>query len=233
MKKVAVLVGLYRAADFLLAKLKNLQSQTIFNDAQIVLLNCQNLENEKNLYSDFLESNDNVQEISYLEHVSLYSTWNDGIKVTESEYVVNANVDDMWHPEYLERLTSSLDEHRDYAVAYTNCYTTAMPNQFDYSLWQHDGQLSTKPFPQGTLGPCPVWRRCLHERFGYFQDFQIISDGIMWHKWRHGGEKFLQIDDFLVLYYQNPESLERRTCPKTKMLLRNVELSQIGVNQTG
>jgi len=230
MKKVTILVGMYKASKFLAAKLRNLEQQSIFNDVSVVLLNCQNLEHESTIYADFLARNDNVSEIVYQDHVGLYSTWNDGIKSTDTEFLVNANVDDMWHPDYLKIMVEKLNENPDYSVAYSYVNTTDIPNQFDFATAQFRGGLSRKPFPGGTMGPCPIWRRSLHDKYGLFDDFQIISDGLMWQKWRRGGEKFLQVHEPLVLYYHNPTSLERRLCPNSNLPLIEIELRKIGAH---
>jgi glycosyltransferase involved in cell wall biosynthesis len=228
MRKVAILVAMYKASRFVDAKIENLKRQTILGDCNIVFLNCQNLENERNQYRSFLGGN--ITEIVYSDHTGLYQTWNDGIKATESEYVVNANVDDMWHPEYLERLTTILDENQDHSVAYSHVKSTSQPNQFDQKEWNYKGGLSIKPFPQGTMGPCPVWRRSLHDKYGMFADTQVIGDALMWQKWRRGGEKFYQVQEPLVLYFNNPNSLERRCCPDSKLPLREVDLRNVGAH---
>lgn len=232
MAKITILVGMYKAGQFIEAKLDNLKRQSIIKDCHIVFLNCQNLDNEDTICRDFISKNDDITAtiLDYDKHVSLYTTWNDAIRTTSSEYIVNANVDDMWHESYLERLTNILDEHEDYSVAYTYVLSTSIKNQSDPSKWINQGGLSTKPFPGGTMGPCPVWRRLLHDIYGYFNNFQVISDGLMWEKWRRGGEKFYQVPEPLVLYFHNPNSLERRVCPHTGVSIATQELREIGVH---
>lgn len=231
MTKITVLVGLYKAGEFLKAKLENLKLQTAFDDMSIVLLNCQNLDGESDIYADFLAENDNVSEIRYDNHIGLYATWNHGIKQSSSEFVVNANVDDMWRADYVEKMTNVLALNKSYGVAYSYVLQSGIPNQSDPEKWEYSGGLSRQPFPGGTMGPCPVWRRSLHEKYGYFEDFQIISDAMMWQKWRRGGEKFLQVKEDLVLYYNNPKSLERRHCPHSNMPLKKAELRKIGADR--
>ena len=231
MKKITVLVGLYKADKFLEAKIENLRRQSAFDEMDVVLLNCQNLENEAEIYADFLKENENVSEILYEDHVGLYSTWNNGISQCNTEYVVNANVDDMWHPDYIKKMTNVLSLNKSYATAYSYVLQSGIPNQFDHETWQYKGGLSRQPFPGGTMGPCPVWRRSLHDKYGMFEDFQIISDAMMWQKWRRGGEKFLQVKEELVLYFNNPQSLERRHCPHSNLPLKKVELRKIGADR--
>lgn len=209
-KSVTMLVSLYEARYFLKAKIENLRQLQDFSDCWVVLLNCQNKHGEDSYYSEFLRSNHNVLEIRYDHWVSLYRAWNDGIRATRSKYIMNSNVDDMLHPEYLRACTEFLDSHPDTAVVSTRVGLTRTPNQHRPD-WTVDSDMPFYSFPLSTAGPCPMWRRELHHKYGLFcEQYQVISDGIMWDKWYAGGETFGLIDRRLALYYKNPRSLERR-----------------------
>ncbi len=227
--RVTVLTAIYRAGNYIKAKIENLLEQTIFDQVQFVLLNCQNLDDERSTYQPIL-SKPNVIEISYAQHVHLYKTWNDGITNTNSNYLCNSNVDDLWRPTYLERCCEYLDTNPDTACLSTAIGVTSIPNQINHTQWRTDqGQLPVLPFPSSTAGPCPVWRRELHDKYGLFDDrCAVIGDAIMWEKWLAGGEKFVAIPDRLVLYYASGNSLERKRDPQTKHLLRDLDLVSIG-----
>jgi len=222
MNTITILVALYKASKYLPAKLKNLQQQTLFKESTVVLLNCQNLENEVSIYADFLR-HPNVKEIRYSEHISLYLSWNDGIRNTESEFIVNANVDDQWHPEYLERSVRFLRNNPEFGVVSSGVLMTTIPNQ-EWPKWKSHDKIPFHKYPLSTAGPCPVWRRSLHDKYGYFDNYQVIGDARMWEKWDAGGEQFGLIDEDLVLYYLSPQSLERRSDPKTGALLRDIDI---------
>lgn len=194
----------------------------MFNDCWIVLLNCQNLEGESALFAEFVNQHENVIEIRYNEYIKLYSSWNDGIKNTDSEYIVNYNMDDQWHPEYLETCTKWLNENQDHAIVSSGCYVACNPNQV-WPNWKWIDKMPFYKYPLSTAGPCPVWRRVLHDKYGYFEDHYVISDAKFWEQLYTGNEKFGLIDSFMVLYYQNPESLERRCDPKTGQPLITID----------
>lgn len=223
--KVAVLIAFYKSQRYVEAKLKCIRAQTIFNDAIFVILNCQNLENEKDIYTPFENAWENVISIDYPEYTKLYPTWNDGIKATSSDYIVNFNADDQWNPQYLERCVRWLDRHDDYAVVSTEILQTTTPNQL-WPRWDHiTGKLPSHTYPFTTAGPCPVWRRSLHSKYGYFEDYYVISDARMWEKWHAGGEKFGILKEELALYYHDTNSLERRH-HESGGLLRDIDLKQ-------
>lgn len=210
---VTILVALYKAGGYLEAKLQDLQQQTHFQYCNIVLLNCQNLDDEASIYAEFVASNPNVTAIEYPEHVRLYPTWNDGIKATASNYIMNSNVDDMLHPEYVESCSNWLDTHPQFAVVSTRILLTYKSNQV-WPHWEWHGDLPFRAFPASTPGPCPMWRRELHGKYGYFSDLRVIGDADMWERFKIGDEKFGLLDRNLVLYYAHHDSLERRVDDK-------------------
>jgi len=136
---------------------------------------------------------------------------------------MNSNVDDMLHPDYVSLCTEYLDSHPDIAVVSSRVIMTDTPNQI-YPDWEWCDEMPFHAYPQSTAGPCPVWRRSLHEKYGYFDNYRVIGDARMWEKWLAGGEKFGLLDKKLVLYLRNPNSLERRRDPTTGRSLRELDL---------
>jgi hypothetical protein len=226
---VTILVALWKASRFLEAKLENLRQQTLFDRCNIVLLNCQNLENEAGIYADFLKHN-NVSEICYDTHINLYPTWNDGIKATESRFIMNSNVDDMLHPEYVRACSNWLNTNPDFACVSTGVLVTEKPNQI-HPNWEWKDRLPFHIYPLSTAGPCPMWRRSLHNKYDYFGNHRVIGDAKMWEKWLGGGEKFGLIDQNLVLYYAHSGSLERRVDGHGR-LYRDIDLEEIKNEKT-
>lgn len=221
--RIVVLISLWKSGQYLKTKLQDILQQTYFNQSAIVLLNCQNIDNESEIYSNFLQ-NKNIITIQYSSHVNLYKAWNDGIKITQSEYIMNSNVDDTLHPQYIEKCIKWLDTNTTYACVSTGVLITNTPNQL-YPNWQYNGQMPLHAYPLSTAGPCPVWRRSLHDKYGYFGDYRVIGDARMWEKWYAGGEKFGLINDSMVLYYAHSDSLERRT-DQNGNSLRNLDITE-------
>lgn len=221
--RITVLVAIYRAGRFLAAKLKTLADQTIFSECQIVLLNCQNLDSERAIYQDFVVDNHNVITIEYDNHRRLYSTWNDGIAATQSDYIINSNCDDMLHPACFEYLADALDNNPECAVAHGNSYVTDIPCQH-WPNWCWHGLIETM-YPGGTAGPCPMWRRSLHDRFGPFNDYRTIGDARMWERWTANGVRFWHVPEALTLYYHAPgHNLETRCDEATGRALRDLDI---------
>lgn len=226
-RRVTILVAMYNAGQFLQAKIDNLLRQTIFDQITIVLLNCQNKDRESQIYADFLNNHENVIEIYYENYKRLYSTWNDGIKTTSSDFICNSNVDDMLHPEYVEICSKWLDDNPEFCCVNTGILLTHESNQVYSEKWESHDKLPFHAYPASTAGPCPLWRRSLHDIYGYFDPrCATIGDAIMWEKWYAGGERFGLIRQDMVLYYIHAESLERRV--EDGISLRNSDLKRLG-----
>lgn len=235
MKKVTILIATYVSDEEMIrSKIISLLDQTILSNTNIVILNCQDFGNESMNFRPLCrghgEDGARVVEVVYHNYIKLYESWNDGIRLTESDYIVNYNMDDGWRPDFLEKCVDFLDKNPDYAVVSSRILTTNVPNQVygNHPSWSKvDGELPFLPYPESTAGPCPMWRRSLHDKYGYFDErCHSIGDAIMWEKWLAGGERFGLIDEPLTLYYRNPESLERRT--ENGISLRDRDLRIIG-----
>ena len=233
-KSITILVSMYNGGHFIRAKLENLLQQTIINDVHIVFLNCQNNHDERSVYEYLLtDSKISCNEILYKSFVGLYKSWNDGIQITNSQYICNSNIDDMWHPEYLEKCIAFLNSESRYSVVSSKILITDMANQSNHAKWSKIiGVMPFFQYPLSTAGPCPVWRRSLHDVYGYFDDCLTIGDAKMWEKWHSGQVEFGLIPDESVLYYSSQDSLERRIDKTTGRLYRDIDLDKIKTNET-
>ena len=137
---------------------------------------------------------------------------------------MNSNVDDMLHPQYVEQCSKWLRQYTEYACVSTGVLLTHKPNQV-YPAWTWSGRLPFQAYPLSTAGPCPLWRRSLHDKYGYFGDYRVIGDARMWEKWDAGGEKFGLLRREMVLYYAHHGSLERRVDDKGREL-RTLDLME-------
>ena len=60
----------------------------------------------------------------------------------------------------------------------------------------------------------PLWRKNLHDRFGYFDEsYKTASDGDFWLRCAIGGAIIEMINHPVGLYFENPEG--RSTNPET------------------
>ena len=117
----------------------------------------------------------------------LYESWNYMIKNSQSEYITNANLDDRLFPQCIEKHIKALDENPSSDLAYCENILSYEAND---SFKNYNPNTPVQLFPEGG-GPFykpnmighnyphnhPVWRRSLHDRFGYLN---WSNDGGAW-----------------------------------------------------
>ncbi len=74
-----------------------------------------------------------------------------------------------------------------------------------------------------------MWRRNLHDKYGYFDErCAIISDALLWEQWKSNDENFGLLDKEYVLYFASSNSLERRIDTITNRWVKDIDLEKIG-----
>jgi glycosyltransferase involved in cell wall biosynthesis len=224
MYKVAVLISVYEAEEYIDSKLTSVLNQTMFDTCTFLFVSCQSKRDVVSKINDFCAAYKNCKHIESREYITIYEAWNIGIENSDSQYLANYNMDDQWHPEYLSKCSKILDE-TNAAIAITEILVTDTPNQL-YPFWHHVDKIPSGLYPDFVVGPSPMWRRDLHEKYGLFENYYVISDALMWDKFHKGNEKFILVKEELVLYLRNPLSLERRHHDESGERLINVDLKK-------
>lgn len=205
--KLAVLVAVYKAKQFIDAKLKNLQKQSIFEDLDIILLNCQNIDNERKIYKKYLCNN--IREVLIEDYCTLYHSWNIGINTTKANCIINSNVDDMYHEKSCETYLNALQTHD---VAFSYYAISKMPNRWNWNGSSPKNLIQRVAWDRLFLGPSVAVKKEIFKRSDlYDPDLYAAGDCDMWGRWNKIGVTTKVIKDPLVLYYHNHASLERRT----------------------
>jgi hypothetical protein len=139
--------------------------------------------------------------------------WNRAARVARGAYLCNANTDDRHRPDALEVLADCLDENPSVGLAYADCFITREPNaQFGGAPIL--GRLAWPDFERDRLihcciiGPQPMWRRELHETFGYFDArYRVAADYEMWLRLTQRTSA-MHVDDVLGLYLFADDGVE-------------------------
>ncbi len=201
--KITVLLSIYEAGEWIKNRLDNLMSLTNLNDCEIWCVNANSPDPRDHeiplTYKD-------IKYVKLNKRLSLYSTWNYIIKNSSSDYIVNANADDIIAPDCYAILASVLDNNSDVGFAYPSWYTTDLPNQSWSSLTSvdpsgHPGHFCGDLDKSG-VGHFPMWRRSLHTELGYFdEEFKAAADADWWNRCYHVGKvKFYWVQRLLACY---------------------------------
>ena len=214
---VSAIVSVYRAERFIRGCMEDLCNQTLFvrGGLEIVVVNSNSSENEEPIIREFVYRHpDRIRYLRTGERETIYQAWNRGVTAARGRYLTNANADDRHRPDALEVMARCLDAHPDCALAYADSNVTQEENHSFVGAtivarfaWPDFDPLGL--FRVCYVGPHPMWRRSLHERYGMFDPlYHSAGDYEFWLRLVAGGERFIHIRDVLGLYLQSPGGVE-------------------------
>jgi hypothetical protein len=132
------------------------------------------------------------------------------IKASNCDYITNANCDDYTFQYTYAYMSYILDNNKDVGLVYGDEYQDR-GEPFPPPLKvrpQGDFELLKK---QCFVGPMPMWRKSLHDRFGYFSElYKVCGDYEFWLRIAAYGTKMVHLDGALGVYKNRPESAEHR-----------------------
>lgn len=218
MNKVTIISSLYKAEKYLSNFLNNIVAQSIFDQCEVYLVDGNSPEKEHEIVKPYLDKYKNIRYEKLDQDPGIYSCWNLAIEKTNSEYITNANVDDRLFPLSIEKHVRLLDSQSDIDVAYCYNVKSTTPNMHPSMLRGNEPIFTTGEFSIENMLKAnlphnhPVWRRSLHNKFGYFntEDYVSGSDWEFVLRCAVGGVKMKLIPQVLGMYYDNPEGMSTK-----------------------
>jgi len=226
--KVSAIVSAYKARDYIEGCIDDLMNQSLLPEI-IVVAQQDSYEYVTALAK--LKRNDYpyYSIISTEDIPTVYKAWNLGIKEAHGKYITNANTDDRHHPQAFAMLSDLLDVRPDIDLVYPNQYITWKNQSFEefvdefiagefdlvqgrqenapglFSWHEYDHTVLTRGC---FVGPQPMWRKRLHQRYGYFrEEFESAGDYEFWL--RIAKEKnMLHVPVVLGLYTARMDGIE-------------------------
>lgn len=218
--------------EFIGEFLKDITRQDFFNEAcELILINPHCVGLDENIINEYVKNFPNIVYVKLPYDPGVYGVWNMGIKIARGEYVANANLDDRRNPESLKNQSQALDENPDVDLVYSDYLITYNPNEtFENNnyRWVVSGPEFSAPNMHLCLpGPQPLWRKSMHEKYGYFDDtFFSSADWKMWLQAVSKGAVFKKVHGLSGLYYLNPKGVSTDS-ESEKGARRNWENDQI------
>lgn len=214
MTKVTAIVSAYFSEPYLHGRLMDLDAQGLGDDLQIIVV-CQTGSVDEEIALAHLGASADPERyliVTTLDVPTVYDAWNKGIEAALSEYITNANSDDRLLPGALKAMADALDAHPKYAVAYTNINRVLeIGGQTEGVFEWIEGGLEELYWQGCFLGPMPMWRRALHEKYGLFDpSLRSAGDLDFWMRLAHGGEKFFHIASVYGEHLERLDALEHR-----------------------
>ena len=210
---LTAIVSTYNAAHYLRGCLDDLGQQTMASRMEIIVVDSASEQDEGAIVRDFQHRHANLKYIRTSQREGVYSAWNRGIKFALGQYITNANTDDRHRRDAFERMTAVLDSAPQIALVYADVIKTATENQtflnctptgmLSWYDWQRERLLDRGCF----IGPQPVWRRQMHEIYGYFDEsLTIAADYEFWLRISQSHD-FQRISQPLGLYLEREDSV--------------------------
>jgi len=147
---------------------------------------------------------------------TIYSAWNLGIKAASGEFVTNANSDDRLAPYAIARLAQELDKRPEVGLVYADVdIVEDLSGGFEsawregYFRWAEGGHKEL--LQQCFVGPQPMWRRSLHDKYGYFDaEMKSAGDYEFWLRLTSNGVKLHHLREVLGIYLRRDDQAEQR-----------------------
>jgi len=216
--KCSIFCPLYKGEKFIEGYLENIFNQTMFDSTEFIILDCGSPEDERSYVEPRSKAFGNVKYVRLDTDPGLYQAWNIAIRMSNSDIIGNWNVDDRKPCHGIELLYKRLKNKLDVDVAYGINYVSKIANEKyednNYSLVYPFLPHSPENLLKNNSPHCmPLWRKSLHDRFGYFDEsYFSAADGEFWLRCAFGGAKMELVNHPVGLYYENPQG--RSTNPE-------------------
>ncbi len=211
----SVIVSLFKAEKHLMSLLSNLRKQENFQDIEFIFVDVQGSEWVRERLLEFARENRWTQIIRHEHRSGIYEAWNSAIRKSRSSYVTNWNADDLRSENCLTEQMLTLETLKNVGVVYTNFYLSLHPDATWKQLEEINAAsnlnhvtLRSMLISEATPHCAPMWRKSLHEQFGYFNEsYKIAGDREFWIRILDRGVRFHLDPRIMTGYYLNPEGL--------------------------
>lgn len=208
--KCSIFCSFYKGEKFIEGYLKDVVKQTIFDNVEFIFLDCNSPENEKKYILPLANIYPNIKYYKLDNDPGLYAAWNKAIQLCASDIIGNWNIDDRKSINSIEILINRLIKKTDIDVVYGITYVSNIANE---SYEDNEYNVIYPYLPHSLINllnnnspHCmPLWRKSLHDRFGYFDEsYMSAADGEFWLRCAFGGAIIEMINHPVGLYYHNP-----------------------------
>ncbi|MGC9524185.1 MAG: glycosyltransferase [Limnospira sp.] len=240
--KVSAIVSTYNSEKFLRGCLADLTSQTLYKNGEleIIIIDSASEEKEGAIASDFQSQYPHIIYHRTEPRETLYAAWNRAIKLAKGDYITNANTDDRHRKDALAVMADYLDQNQNVAIVYGDQLITQNENEtFDNTQanrrWDWPEFSYEELERRCILGPQPMWRKSLHEKYGCFRgEFQVAGDYEFWLRVGKT-EKIVKLPQVFGLYYEHPQGLENSSpamVQEVRQIWHEYGISQRGIQPT-
>ena len=229
---VSFITSIFKGAEWIESFLSNMTTLDDFEQSELILINANSpqLEQEIPIIRSFQGSHQNIIHLVLDTDPGLYNIWNLGVQLASCPYLSNANLDDRKAKDFitshLDAITSAgkhvslasapciiCDEkyigYEDYVINHPpeeqlSFYaSTELYKYPDFFLDFVDQSLERRIVWRNIPHCMPVWRRELHEKYGFFNEARggPTADLEFWLRCAKHGEVYRNLNTPKGLYY--------------------------------
>ena len=255
--RVAFVTSLYRGAAYLPEYLENVSLAAEIADGEVIIVDA-NVDDDEDatIVQAFLQRHPRAAARIIFVRLDadpgLYNCWKLAIERARAPLVTNANIDDRRSPWHTARLVDVLEQRPELggACGSISCVrhdgAASWFAMTDNAVWYHDESSralgiadlhtvdATSQIRSRNVMHCmPVWRKALHDRHGWFDEYRYgtSADWEFWLRCAGAGEQFWFERDAFGRYYLNPSSHNRRNDPQGLKEARIIR-DRLGVTQS-
>lgn len=233
--KFSVIIPLYNKARYVAKAIGSVLSQT-FNDYELVIVDDGSTDQSAEIALQIIETHENCRLINQA-NAGVSVARNNGVAVSDGEFLCFLDADDWWEPTFLEEMTKLIAEFPDAGIYGTN-YTIVNETKRKTRVAKIGVD---KGFEKGYINYCQVYAKTMYmplwtgavcipssvftENQGFPQGIKLGEDFLLWIRiaLKH---KVVLLNKPLSYYNQDVESMNRgvgRVYPPKEHMLWNLE----------
>jgi hypothetical protein len=231
---VTFVTSLYKGGRYLSGYLENIAIAAEIASGEVIIIDANCDGSEADIIRNFINQKPNYKKIfTYIElneDPGLYECWNMAISKAKASYITNANLDDRRDPYHTASLVNFLEQNSNYAAISGDIFAVEekkIDNWFlirNGQIWFNDaGDCEVnkndlfifeedKLKSRNIMHCMPVWRKSLHDKYGYFDElnFGTSADWEFWLRVTAAGEILYHKKNIFGLYTIDENSHNRR-----------------------
>jgi GT2 family glycosyltransferase/ubiquinone/menaquinone biosynthesis C-methylase UbiE len=241
--KVSIISSIFKGDIYIENFLKDITRQTSFNECELIIINSNSPGNEETIIRDYMKKFQNIVYRKLPYDPGLYECWNIAIRMSSGKYITNANLDDRRAPTHIEKHVKILDKEENVdavsaPLLVTNKINETWERNNAHTIWfkgypeyftgknmfkiDTDNNGKVKINSQNILHCMPIWRKSLHNRYGFFDEanYGASADWEFWLRCAEAGSRYKLLREPLGIYLVNPESYNRK--PETQFFEKRI-----------
>jgi hypothetical protein len=206
-KIVSIIVPCFNHGHYLDQTLNSIITQT-FQDWECIIVNDGSTDNTKEIANKWCETDNRFKYIKK-QNGGLSSARNAGIKISEGEFILPVDADDIIHRDYLKKLLPILI--KDESLAIVSCYSKFFEKKIDNIVHESKPKGSSIKdilFENSIIATSLFRKSCWEEVGGYDEQMKNgFEDWEFWVAITKLGHHFKIVEDFLFYYRRTKESM--------------------------